>query len=318
MPIDAIITLDTLTCSKESDGTGHSEPYLWPVLLRVDDETLATPQLLSSLHPAEQFARAVVKQDMKRGDSAPVPQGQRSFTFRFSDGLSMHNVILVIALLEHDETPERAVKQGYIAFRTEVPKAVGTLDRLLRLQSNDATVVNGAIAEVKTQVGDAVRAAIKNNLTAGEKLRVLIGTLNLDDEIAVSHLRFSQLTTSAGAVIDQPFSTLLVRKTGSSNKTVTDVYQLSGRFQTRRVVRDRCQAKVDAVKAAQDQVDAFQREIDELQEDFNGGDVNELIEKIRKEDLEPALAALDAARAALAKCRAGGVVIGGTGGVVTA
>lgn len=314
MPIDAIITLDQLSCSKESDGTGHSEPYLWPVLLRVDDETLATPPLLSSLHPAEQFARAVVKQNMKRGDSAPVPQGQRSFTFRFSDNLKLHNVILIVALLEEDETPDRAVKAGYISFRNEVPKAVGTLDRLLRLSSTDPAVVNGAIAEVKAQVTDAVRAAIKNRLTATEKLGVLLGTLNLDDQIAVSHLRFDQLTTQAGATLDQAFSVLLVRKPGASNSTITDQYTLSGRFQTRRVLRDRCQARADAVKAAQDEVDSIQREIDEAR-GLPGGQV--LVAQL-KEDLEVAQATLDAARAALAQCRAGGVVVGGTDIVVSA
>ena len=43
MATDVILTFESLHCTRESDGTGHSEPYIWPVLLWVDDSTLATP-----------------------------------------------------------------------------------------------------------------------------------------------------------------------------------------------------------------------------------------------------------------------------------
>lgn len=309
MPIDAIITLDRLTCSKETDGTGHSEPYLWPVLIRVDDNTLATPELVSSVHVADPHARLVVKQDMKRGDTAPVPTPLRSFRFRFSDNLALHNVVVVVAMLENDETPLRATTRGYVAFRNELPKAIGTLDRLTRLSSNDPAVRDAAIAEVNAVVAPVVRSAIRDGLSAAEKLQVLIGTLNLDDEIAVAHTRFSTLLADDGSTLNQPFSMRFVHRTGSSNSTVTDLYRLTGRFETRRVVVDRCQARVAAVKAAQDEVDAVLREIDELQEEFHGSDgLQELLDAIREEQLVPAQDALDAARAALARCRAGSVI----------
>src|SRR5262249_6602873 len=159
-----------------------------------------------------QNARIVIKQDMKRGDTAPIPQGQRTFTFRFSDNLSMNNVIIVIALLENDETPDRAARQGYITFRNELPKAVGTLDRLLRLSSSDAAVRDAAIAEVTNIVGAAVRSTIRDNLTASEKLQVLLGTLNLDDQLAVAHTRFDKLLSAGGATRNEPFSMLFVRR----------------------------------------------------------------------------------------------------------
>lgn len=304
MPIDAIITLDRLVCSKEHDETGHSEPYLWPVLIRIDDETLATPALVSAISPSEANARSVVKSDMRRGDAAPVPEGQRVFRFRFSDGLDLSRVLLVVALLENDETPQRAIVNGYTTFRNELPKAIGSFDRLLRLSSDDAAVRDAAIGEVKAIVGNAVRAAIRDSLTAGDKLKILLGTLDLDDEIAVAHTTFDRLLGDAGATLNQPFNLLLVRRTGSSNSTVTDVYDLRGRFETRRVVRDRCQPRVDAVRAAQEAVDAIEREIDDLRESFKGDELAELVAAIQEEDLDPALAALDAARAALAACRA--------------
>lgn len=251
MPIDAIVTLDQLACSKEHDETGHSEPYLWPVLMRVDDETLATPALLAALSPADAFARVVVKSGMRRGDAAPVPAGQRVFHFRFSDGLDLNKLILVVALLENDETPARAITNGYATFRTELPKAVGTLDRLLRLSSDDPAVVAAAIGEVKASVGDAVRTSIRDSLSGVDKLKVLLGTLDLDDEIAVAHAAFDTRLGDGGAALKQSFRMLFVRRTGSSNTTVTDLYELQGRVETRRAVSDRRQARVDDVLTAQ-------------------------------------------------------------------
>jgi hypothetical protein len=43
MTTQTVVVLDRLRCVHEHDGSGHSEPYLWPTLLWVDDATPATP-----------------------------------------------------------------------------------------------------------------------------------------------------------------------------------------------------------------------------------------------------------------------------------
>jgi hypothetical protein len=58
------------------------------------------------------------------------------------------------------------------------------------------------------------------------------------------------------------------------------------------------------VRAAQEAVNAVQREIAELRRQFRGAELTALIARLREEELEPAEAALDAARSALAACRA--------------
>jgi hypothetical protein len=40
---DGIIVRERLRCIRESDVAGGSEPYIWPALLWIDDNTLATP-----------------------------------------------------------------------------------------------------------------------------------------------------------------------------------------------------------------------------------------------------------------------------------
>ncbi len=83
-------------------------------------------------------------------------------------------------------------------------------------------------------------------------------------------------------------------------------------MQLRPVVVDRCQAQVNAVNAAQAVVNGVEAEIRSLQDQLRGtGDEPPLpknfiiaeIKRIRAEELAPAVAALEAARAALKACR---------------
>jgi hypothetical protein len=50
MTQDAIITLDTLHCVREDDRNEGSEPYIWPVLIKIDDLTLNTDSLIVAKH----------------------------------------------------------------------------------------------------------------------------------------------------------------------------------------------------------------------------------------------------------------------------
>ena len=72
MATDAIIVLERLQCVRESDGTGHSEPYIWPTLLWIDDTTLTTPELVGVTAPALGNARVVIKSDMRAGETGDI------------------------------------------------------------------------------------------------------------------------------------------------------------------------------------------------------------------------------------------------------
>src|SRR5688500_794638 len=100
MPTDVTTTLNSFNCLRESEG--GSEPYIWPVLLWIDDMTVQTPDLVgvtTSLILGN--ARTVLKSGMKAGETAPVPFPLGSLGVSFEDGLTMRQLLLVVALLEN-------------------------------------------------------------------------------------------------------------------------------------------------------------------------------------------------------------------------
>lgn len=127
MATDAIITLERLRCIRESDASGHSEPYIWPALLWIDDNTIATPELVGVTAPALGNARVVIKNDMSAGQTADIPTSVGMLRVRFEDGLTIRRPILVVALWEEDETPEAAMRAGFQAFSTELRAAVAAI-----------------------------------------------------------------------------------------------------------------------------------------------------------------------------------------------
>src|SRR5262245_28376897 len=124
MATDAILVLERLRCIRESDGTGHSEPYIWPVLLWIDDNTLATPSLVGVTAPGLGNARVVIKNDMRAGQIADIPTSVGDLRVRFDDGLTIRRLILAVALWEEDETPEAAMRAGFQAFSSELRAAI--------------------------------------------------------------------------------------------------------------------------------------------------------------------------------------------------
>ena len=112
MATDAIITLERLRCIRESDGTGHSEPYIWPTLLSIDDNTLATPLLVGVTAPALGNARVVIKNDMRAGQTADIPASVGVLRVRFEDGLAIRRLILAVALWEGTKLPRPLCAPG--------------------------------------------------------------------------------------------------------------------------------------------------------------------------------------------------------------
>src|SRR5262245_17582978 len=105
MAADAIIVLNTLHCVREKDESGHSEPYIWPALLWVDELTLHTPPGVGAVAPALGNARVVIKSDMKSGETAAIPSSVSTLRVRL-DKPDVTPLFLVIALWENDDTPK--------------------------------------------------------------------------------------------------------------------------------------------------------------------------------------------------------------------
>jgi hypothetical protein len=293
MATDATIVLERLRCIRESDGTGHSEPYIWPVMLWIDDNTLATPALVGVTAPALGNARVVIKSDMRAGQTANIPGSVGLLRVRLEDNQTIRRLILAVALWEEDETPEAAMRAGFQAFSSELRAVIA--DNLFALNQASEEEREALIATIKARVRNRVRSAIENGLTGFQKARVAIGTLNLDDIIDSDFNYFPDLST---------MSITLTFGAGSS-----DDYEIQGQLQVQPVRVDRCQAEINAVQTAQVAISGIDAQIKALQAELHSASPAEKpfiiseIKRLRAEELPGALAALENARRALQDCR---------------
>jgi hypothetical protein len=313
MAQDAIISLETLQCIREDDHNDGSEPYLWPVLIRIDDATLQTPGLVRLVAPPSSDARVVIKDSMLAGQTADIPASVGLLSTRLEDNLFDTRLILIVALLEEDDTPEHAVRAGYVAFVDALGAVFGQFSTLLDLKNaedalqaaqdaNDPAAIQAAEAQkaavikgIEDEVKARVKSAIEDELTPWEKGKVLAHLLNLDDTIDSNFKSFSQ-------AFPAQFSLSFVN--GSSEN-----YVIRGRLRLRQIVVDNCQAQVEAVKRAQTAVNNVLNWIKQLQAELRQASGPEKpiiiaeIRRVRREELAEAQTALNNALTALSICR---------------
>lgn len=293
---DVFLNLKRLICTRENDGTGHSEPYIWPVMLRIDDNTLATPGLVAVHSPSLENARVVIMNGMRAGDMADIPASTGRLRARFEDGLNIRRLILAVALWEWDETPDDAVRAGFQAFSGELRAAIA--DNLLAFSEASEEEEQALIDTIKARVKNRVRSAIKDGLTAWEKARVFAGTLNLDDVIDSNFEHFKDFSDTGIIPISLAFML------GSS-----DEFKIEGELEIRSVPIELCQDQVNRVQAAQRKLDGLYNQIKALQAELQQAPSNKKpfliseIRRIRAEEIQEAVATLDAAHRSLEICR---------------
>jgi len=294
MATDATILLERLTCRRESDGTGHSEPYIWPVLLWVDDDTLKTPELVGVVSVTLDSERIELADGIKPGQSAGIPASVGAHRIRFRDNLNTHVMMLAVALWESDETPEAAMRAGFSAFQKELRAAVAA--NLLRLNGakDNNQELKVIIGEISTRVRKAVETAIEGALTFGQKISIAFRRLNLDDIVGSDFVFISDL-------VAKPIRMTFLDEDNE--------YVIDGQFQVKRVAIDVCQAQVDAAKAAQTAVNDVENQIRALQAELQHAPpgekpfINAQIKSLRENDLRAAQTELDNANRALRTCR---------------
>lgn len=293
MATNAIFTLRQLRCISEGDGTGHSEPYIWPVLLWVTDATIVTPETVGLSRQGTGAARVVIRQDMRAGEAASIPAPVGVLRLRLDEESSFQRLFMVVALWEADETPIAAARAGYLAFADETRAAIA--QRLFALSNATEEQTQFLQEEIRNQVTAAVRSAIFGALSGWQKTRILAGSLNLDDTIGGAFVTVAELT---------PRSFVMSFGAGTSN-----AYEIDGGLEVRRVRVDRCQGQVDAVRAARISLESAEQSIAELQSQLHSAspvekeEINDEIAEIRNEELPIAEEALELALARLAACR---------------
>ena len=296
MALDVTIILQNAHCLRESEG--GSEPYIWPVLLWIDDTTLGSQDLVGVTGPVLGDARVVLRDDMSAGQAAQIPFPLGTLGVRFEDSLALRYVLLVVALFEKDETPEAAMWAGCQAFSSELRAAIAErLSYLLgAIRSGNEDELDQLITEIKTQVRQHTESVTWNALTGWQKTRVVAGTLDLDDFIGADYY------------FSGPSHTILnlSLKTESSS----DEYTIDGMLEIRPTGEtvDLCQAQVDRVKATKTVVDGIEGPLNVLKAELQHAAPAQkasIVAQITQlnQDLTIAMTALDEARQALQTCR---------------
>lgn len=294
MATDTIVTLERLRCIRESDGTGHSEPYIWPVLVSIN----TTNGTVLTSNVALGNARIVIDHDMRAGQTVVIPNKVNTLRVRL-DQPQEFTFFLSVVLWENDETPEKALRAGFTAYTTELRAAIIANLLALREAQGDPVKEAAVRAVIEKRVNEAVEAAIKGALTTSEKLRIKLGTLNMDDVVGSDTENFGS-PGAAGQV--KPFTVAF------SNKSGSEVYEIDGTLTVKPVLTNPCQAQVDAVRAAQAAINNINTEIKSLQEQLRHASPQEKpgLNKLIKEQralLPGANKTLDQAKQALQQCQ---------------
>jgi hypothetical protein len=203
------INLQTLNYTRASDGTGNSNPYIWPVVLWIDNTGI-----VGVTSPAVQFAEVVIANGMHAGDTGGIPPSVGELNAQIGDGFL--GVILAVTLWEQRDTPGNVVQSGFQAFSSELQAAIqDNLAALSNLSERDATV-----AAIKKRVNGKVSSAIENALTWYQKIEIFLGQMHLDSNIG-SDFNFLQQLVPNTVTFD------IVQQVG----TVANEYKISGNLQ---------------------------------------------------------------------------------------
>ena len=170
MATDAIVLLEQLHCLTLINTETRTEPYIWPALIRIDDNTLTTPDLVAMQSPVLGNARVVIKDSMRAGETASIPSSVGILpSVRGQSGDAQ--LLLVVALLENDETPEDAMEAGFKAFNSEVRSAIA--DNLFALSAANEEETKAITDQISERVAGRVRSAIENELARMKRRRFL-------------------------------------------------------------------------------------------------------------------------------------------------
>jgi hypothetical protein len=183
------IALRNIHCSDEGDGPGSAEPYLWTVFFKVDGDTVSaesgtlqgTATVVAT--PGNHGDLGDPGSDVDPGENVPIPASLGQFSgfvrpIPASGGTLLPGVIGYVAvLMEEDRTPGHAIATGHVTLNQAVQSELNALIPTLTLA--DLTNLDPVLDALKTRVASQVKAAIRNSLSAFEKLT----TLNNDDTI---------------------------------------------------------------------------------------------------------------------------------------
>lgn len=146
MQTEVTVTLNEISCRNSGDFFGGTNPYIWPMLLWIDNKVNST------CAPSGSF-RTNLGWGMKRGQTATIPP-EVAVLKGTIDG-ELRGMLLVVPLLERSNSSDDMMRAAFEAYCTELPQAVS--DNLGKL--NDPATQGAAIKTIKDRVEKKVKDA---------------------------------------------------------------------------------------------------------------------------------------------------------------
>jgi hypothetical protein len=262
------IELQDLGCVDQFRSEG-CRPYLWGVLLQVDDETIRSGALVAtvSFAPPPDGAFVPIASAMHAGDSAAIPGAVSRYGARFRSGQNTNDLILVVILWDARDTPAAAVVAGYEAFLGEIRDAVA--DNLQDLSTANEDQLNVIEAKISQRVHDKVGSAIQGQLSDLEKVEVELGILTPDQLINSAFRHVSIQDAASAESFTLPFS-----------DNLNDDFDLHAQMT---VTADPCEDQLARVGSAQRAIENTQGALKQLQGEPESKKTEQAIEELENE-----------------------------------
>lgn len=186
MPTDVVVTLREIQCRNSGDLSRNTNPYIWPMLLWVDNKVNAT------CAPPESF-RTNLGSGMTRGKTGAIPPEVGVLRGRI-DG-DLRAMFLVVPLLERSHSSDDMMRAAFAAYCAELPQAVS--DNLAKL--NDPATQGEAIRAITERVKKKAADAAAGKLGLVGDIAHLLGIAD-DDSI----LDFTTAQLNAAEQLNRP------------------------------------------------------------------------------------------------------------------
>lgn len=209
------IRLDRVVCHDEGDGWGSAEPYLWPVFLKIDGDTVRLNDALRLEGTATVVATNgahgnLLNTDVDAGETVPVPEPVGSWQATLKPipvPASLAGIVddlagvagVVVVLMEEDNVTDAGALAGYQALVSQMQQRLNVLVSELGFTHQEVTEQD--IAKLKEGLDDAISDAVQEAQGLFENIW---SWLNADDQIGSDFFAFSHDSLAAGQPI--PFS----------------------------------------------------------------------------------------------------------------
>jgi hypothetical protein len=191
VPTEAIVNLEQLGCTSLKDFETRVEPYIWPALVKIDSNTInaADGRRVDVIVPSSANAQVKIDDSMVAGETVPIPSSVGTLRARFANGSSNRQLILIVALLEMDDTPHHAMRTGFRSYATELRAAFKEEFNNLFGAGNDEEELKLITDRIKKRVERKVSSSVEDALSFGEKVKA--NFQGQDDLVGSAFARFT-------------------------------------------------------------------------------------------------------------------------------